>query len=72
MKKCNTDEVKHEMSATHKKCDIKRVQHKATREKVQHEKRARVKNEKKKNVQEQCTRVHKWITGRPLMDHWCI
>ena len=48
MKKCNTDDVKHEMSATHKKSDIKRVQHKATREKVQHEKSARVKYAKKK------------------------
>ena len=35
------------MSATQKKCDMKRKQHEATREKVQHEKSARVKYEKK-------------------------
>ena len=40
------------MSATQKKCDMKRVQHKVTREKLQHEKSARVKYAKKK-----CTRV---------------
>ena len=31
------------MSATQKKCDMKRMQHEVTREKVQHEKSARVK-----------------------------
>ena len=35
------------MSATQKKCDMKRVQHKVTREKLQHEKSARVKYAKK-------------------------
>ena len=31
------------MSATQKKCDMKRVQHEATREKLHHEESARVK-----------------------------
>ena len=35
------------MSATQKKWDMKRVQHEATREKMQHEKSARVKHPKK-------------------------
>ena len=47
MKKCNTDKAQHEMSASQKKWHMKRVQHKATREKVQHEKSARVKYAKK-------------------------
>ena len=47
MKKCNTDKVKHEMSATQKKCEMKRVQHETTREKVQHEKSSIVKYVKK-------------------------
>ena len=47
MKKCNTNKVQHGMSATQKKCDMKRVQHEATREKLQHEKSATVKYAKK-------------------------
>ena len=40
-----------------KKCDMKRVQHEATREKLQHEKSARVKYAKKvhKNRALECT-----------------
>ena len=45
---------------------MKRVQHEATREKVQHEKSATVKYAQKKSAQEKYTRVHKWITGSPL------
>ena len=26
----------------------------------------------KKSAQEQCTRVHKWITGRPLTDRYTL
>ena len=43
----NTKKVQHEKSAKPKKCDLKRVQHEATREKMQHKKNARVKNAKK-------------------------
>ena len=57
------------MSATQKKWDMKRVQHEATREKVQHEKSARVKHAKK-SAQEQCTRVHKLLyTGMNIRIH---
>ena len=51
MKKCNTDKAKYEMSATQKKCDMKRKRHDATRENVQHENSARLKYAKK------CTRI---------------
>ena len=45
------------MSATQKKCDMKRVQHEATREKLHHEESARVKYTKKvdKNSALGCT-----------------
>ena len=58
------------MSATQKKCDMKRVQHEASSEKLQHEKSGRVKYAK--HAQEQGTRVHKWITGRPLTDRYTL
>ena len=51
---------------------MKRVQHEATREKVQHEKSATVKYAKKKSAQEKYTRVHKWITGSPLTYHYTL
>ena len=51
---------------------MERVQHEATREKVQHEKSTRVKYAKQKIAQEKCTRVHKWITGRPLTDRYTL
>ena len=46
-----------QLSATQKKCDLKRVQHEATREKMQHKKNARVKYAKKvyKNSALECT-----------------
>ena len=47
MKKCDTDKVKYQMNATQKQCNIKRVQHETTREKLQHKKSARVKYAKK-------------------------
>ena len=50
---------------------MKRVQHEATKEKVQHEKSARVKYVKE-SAQEKCTRVHKWITSRPLTDRYTL
>ena len=59
------------MSATQKKCDMKRMQHEATREKVQHEKSARVKYAKK-SAQEKCIIVHKRITGRPLTARYTL
>ena len=49
MKKC--DKIKHKMNATQKKCDMKRKQEEAAREKVRHEKSARMKYAKK-NTQE--------------------
>ena len=58
MKKCNSDKIKHKMSATQKKCDMKRKQEEATREKVQLEKSARMKYAKKvhKNSRLECTK----------------
>ena len=36
-------------------------------EKVQHEK-----SDNSEIWKEKCSRVHKWITGRPLMDHYTL
>ena len=69
MKKC--DKIKHKMNATQKKCDMKRKQEEAAREKVRHEKSARMKYAKK-NTQEQWTRVHKRMTGHPLTDRYTL
>ena len=71
MKKCDTDKVKYQMSATQKKCNIKRVQHEATREKLQHKMSARVKYAKKSAL-EYCTRVYTWIRDRPLTDVYTL
>ena len=56
MKKC--DKIKHKMNATQKKCDMKRKQEEAAREKVRHEKSARMKYAKKihKNSGLECTK----------------
>ena len=39
--------------------------------KVQHEKTDNS-EKRKKSAQEYCTAVHKWITGRPLMDRYTL
>ena len=56
MKKCN--KIKHKMNATQKKCDMMRKQEEAAREKVRHEKSARMKYAKKihKNSGLECTK----------------
>ena len=56
MKKC--DKIKHKMNAKQKKCDMKRKQEEAAREKVRHEKSARMIYAKKihKNSGLECTK----------------
>ena len=65
-------------NATWPKCNTKRVQHekKCNMKKAQREKSATWKTDnsekRKKSAQEYCTAVHKWITGRPLMDRYTL
>ena len=56
---------------------MKRKQHEATLEKVQHEKSgkekyAKKKEKKRKKVHKNSALEHKWITGRPLTDRYTL
>ena len=75
-----TEIATNKKSAIWKECNIERVQHekRATREMrnmeiVQYKQSIVVtewKNEKSEN--EECSRVHIWITSRPLMDSYAL
>ena len=63
---CNTKKVQHEKSVTREKCNIKKGNH----EKVQHEQSIVTKWYFKKIVQEECTRMQKWIKDHPLNERY--
>ena len=62
-----------DQSATQKECNMKKsaTWKKRNVKKVQREKTDNS-EKREKSAQEYCTAVHKWITGRPLIDRYTL
>ena len=79
LKECNTKKVLHgksakQKSATGRKYNMRKMQHakNATRDRMQHDQSIVTEWNFKKIVQEECTWMHKQITGCPLTDRYTL
>ena len=75
-KKCNMKEVQQEKSATRRKCfetrkerNTKKVHHEKSTTWTKYKDRAKLRG---KSAKEECTIVHKGITGRPLKERYTL